>query len=97
MKRLTEKAADGRGYVAARESVAACAEGWQGAAVDRLAAYENLYESLERRIADIPGELSQLRAQGREKSVRFRELSGERMMAMAWMEQMKDLEAVRAK
>ncbi len=97
MNRFTGKPLSGNGYIAAQESVSACAEGWQGAAVDRLAAFENLYESLARRIADIPGELSQLRAQGREKSVRFRELSGERMMAMAWIEQMKDLEAVQAK
>ena len=97
MNRFTQRTLNGNGYVAARESVAACAEGWQGAAVDRLAAFENLYESLARRIAEIPGELSQLRAQGREKSVRFRELSGERMMAMAWMDQMKDLEAPQAK
>jgi hypothetical protein len=96
MKRFTDKAADGKGYVAAPGGVEACDGGWRGAAVDRLAAFENLYETLERRITDIPGELTQLRAQGREKSVRFRELTGERMMAMSWMDRMKELEASQA-
>ena len=90
MMRFTQKAADGNGYVAAAGSVAACEGGWRGQAVDRLGAFETMREELQRRIDDIPGALAQLRAQGREKSVRFRELTGERMMAMAFMEQMKD-------
>ena len=90
MERFTEKAEGGKGYVAAAGSIQAGAGGWQGQAVDRLAAFENMRAALERRIADIPGELAALRAQGREKSVRFRELTGERMMAMAWMDMMKE-------
>jgi len=76
--------------VAAAGSVQACEGGWRGQAVDRLGAFETMRAALAQRIAEIPAELAALRAQGREKSVRFRELTGERMMAMAWMDQIKD-------
>ncbi len=90
MARFTQMAEGGKGYVAEAGSVQAGENGWQGQAVDRLAAFEDMREALAQRIADIPAELSQLRAQGREKSVRFRELTGEKMMAMAWMDKIKD-------
>lgn len=90
MKRFTEKAESGKGYVAAAGSVEACAGGWQGQAVDRLAAFEALHAQLERRVQEIPEALATLRAQGKEKTVRFRELTGEKMMAQAWLEMAAD-------
>lgn len=90
MKRYTHQAEDGTGFVAAPDSVTGGAGGWRGPAVDRLAAFEALYERLARRVAEIPGEQAALRAQGREKTVRFRELTGEKMMVMAWLEMMGD-------
>lgn len=86
MARYTRKAEDGAGYVAAADSVTACAEGWRGPAVDRLAVLEELCERLEKRVREIPQEQAALRAQGWEKTVRFRELTGEKMMAMVWLE-----------
>lgn len=60
--------------------------GYAGAAADRLAAYDALFAHLRGRVRDIPAELLQLKAQGRERSVRFRELAGERMGYLAWLE-----------
>ena len=85
MKRITAKATDG-GYMAAPGSVQACEGGWRGPAIDRLAAFEELVDALERRVREIPEELAALRAQGREKTVRARELTGEKMMAQMLLE-----------
>ena len=85
MKRITTNATDG-GCVAAPGSVQACEGGWRGPAIDRLAAFEELVDTLDRRVREIPEELAALRAQGREKTVRARELTGEKMMAQMLLE-----------
>ena len=85
MKRITAKAAEG-GYIALPDNVEACAGGWRGQAIDRLAAFEEMVDGLERRVREIPEELATLRAQGREKTVRARELTGEKMMAQMLLE-----------
>ena len=64
MKRLTERTE--RGYFLPPERLEA--------AVERLGALETLYEELSARQAAIPGELEELRAAGKDKTVRFREL-----------------------
>ena len=61
-------------------------EGCVGDAVERLAAYENLFEHLHTRLREIPEELAALRAQGKEKTVTFRELAAQKLMYQAWIE-----------
>ena len=64
--------------------------GWRGPAVDRLAAYENLHETLSERVSAIPAELAQLRAQGREKSVAFRERMAQLLLYQQWLAMARD-------
>lgn len=49
-------------------------DGYIGEAIDRLAAFENMYEDLIASQSKISDELEKLRYDGKEKSVRFKEL-----------------------
>ena len=48
--------------------------------VQRLAAFENAYERLTARQAEIPVKMEELKARGKQKSVQFRELFGEKLV-----------------
>ena len=50
-------------------------------AIDRLALYENAQETLETRLAALPGQLEELRKIGKEKTVRYRELMVRKLTA----------------
>lgn len=50
-----------------------------GAAVDRLAAYEDIAPALEQRQTQLAEKLAQLRGAGKERSVQFRELLAEKL------------------
>ena len=63
MERMTQKTADG--YTVA--------PGAQAQAITRLGRWEDMMEQLEREQAEISALLEELRAAGKEKSVRFRE------------------------
>ena len=63
MERMTQKTADG--YTVAPEA--------QAQAITRLGRWEDMMEQLEREQAEISALLEELRAAGKEKSVRFRE------------------------
>lgn len=80
MKRLTKRSKDGKRFTA--EAVAKEAEGecFFGEAIDRLAAFEDFRERLEDRKSAIPGELEALRAAGKDKTVKFRELLVEKLV-----------------
>jgi len=56
------------------------AEGDLSRALLRLAAFEDVYEALMRDMAAIPEELRQLKTDGKEKTVRYRELFGQKLM-----------------
>ena len=49
-------------------------------ALQRLAGLENMLEELTARQTDIPAELAQLKAAGKEKTVRYRELLGQKLL-----------------
>lgn len=59
---------------------AALADGASGPAIDRLYQLEEYYFALLERQKSIPLELEALRAAGKTKTVRFRELMAERIM-----------------
>jgi len=48
--------------------------------MDRLEAFEAIYEELSDSITTIPAELEKLKADGKEKTVRYKELFGQKLM-----------------
>ena len=46
----------------------------------RLAAFEDIYEELAESLASTPAELEKLKAAGKEKTVRYRERFGQKLM-----------------
>lgn len=62
------------------------ADGYVGDAVEQLAAFENMLEHLQARMREIPAQQAALRAQGREKTVTFRELAAQKLTYQAWLE-----------
>ena len=75
MRRFTRRQ-DGRAVLADGSA----ADGMTGPAIDRLCQLEDYYFSLLERQQAIPLEMEALRAAGRTKTVRFRELMAERIM-----------------
>ena len=49
-------------------------------ALQRLAGLENMLEELTARQTDIPAELARLKAAGKEKTVRYKELLGQKLL-----------------
>ena len=49
-------------------------------AARRLAAFEDAYEKLANDLITIPAELAKLKAAGKEKTVRYRELFGQKLI-----------------
>ena len=49
-------------------------------AMSRLAAFEDIYEDLANSIAAIQAELGKLKAAGKEKTVRYKELFGQKLV-----------------
>jgi len=46
---------------------------------DRLAKFEAVYDELAASLKSVPAELDRLKADGREKTVRFRDLMGQKL------------------
>lgn len=78
MERYTKK--QDQGHVVS-EGIEHTAGGYQGAAIDRLAAYESLHQEVLQGYQQLSSELEELRAQGKTKSARFRELMGKKLMS----------------
>ena len=54
-------------------------EGREGEAAQRLAAFERAYQRLTDRQEELAGRMEALKAQGKQKTVQFRELFGEKL------------------
>jgi len=80
MPRLTRARANGEGYVVDADQVRPDGDGWAGAAVDRLAAFENLHDDLVASQRTIAAELDALRDAGKKNTVRFKELVAKRLV-----------------
>jgi len=83
MTRLTRKlpGKEGHeGYILEDEKIMYTPEGYSGEAVEKLAQFENFYFDLLASQEKISSELERLRNEGKEKSVRFRELLGQKLM-----------------
>lgn len=80
MARFTRKMSGKEYYVVAKDKIARVHEGYTGEAVEKLARFENFYDELVASQEEISKELEMLRNEGKEKSVRFRELFGKKLM-----------------
>lgn len=81
MRRLTARAAGTPGYRVDGGTISpeAGAGGFVGEAIDRLGAFETLWEDLLRRQREISDRLDALRRDGREKTCEFRQLFAEKL------------------
>ena len=61
-------------------------EGQEQAALERLAGLEDAYEELQSGLALLEAQVEPLRAAGKQKSARFRELMGERLLLRRMLE-----------
>lgn len=80
MARLTRPRADGATYVVDDDQIRHDVDGYSGAAIERLARFENAQADLLAHQDQIVRELDRLRDEGKQKSVRFRELLGQKMI-----------------
>jgi len=80
MVRLTRQREDGAGYVVDEAYITHDAGGYSGEAIERLARFENAHADLLARQERIQRELDRLRDEGKQKTVRFRELLGQKMI-----------------
>lgn len=80
MARLTRPRDDGAAYVVDDDQIRHDADGYSGAAIERLARFENAQADLLAHQETIALEMNRLRDEGKQKSVRFRELLGQKMI-----------------
>ena len=69
----------GGGYQTASESIAPLAGGFSGPAIEKLAKYENMQQRLEEEQQRITADMDALKSQGKEKTVKFKELFGRKL------------------
>lgn len=77
--RLTTKQPDHTHLVPA-DLIASSADGVGGPAIERLAAFEDLYEEIMKRQQAYTEQMEQLRAQGKQNSHQFKEIMGKKLM-----------------
>ncbi len=80
MSRLSKKSDAGTVYVVAEDLVTPVAQGYSGAAIQRLAAYENIVDELAASQLRIAADMERLRNMGRTNSVQFKQLLAEKLM-----------------
>lgn len=61
-------------------------------AIENLLRFEELYEYIMNRETSIPEELAKLRNEGKEKTLRFRELMGQKLLNTSFISLMKEFD-----
>ena len=61
-------------------------------AIENLVRFEELYEYIMNRETSIPEELAKLRNEGKEKTVRFRELMGQKLLNTSFISLLKEFD-----
>jgi len=79
MDRLT-KSNNHKLYVVDRTKVDSDTNGYSGEAINRLGRFEDFYADLVASQNEIPQEMQKLRDEGKEKSYRYKELMGEKLI-----------------
>ncbi|NCC76241.1 MAG: hypothetical protein EOM08_07400 [Clostridia bacterium] len=80
MLRMTKATGKENAYTIEASLVELAGLSCSGPAIDRLARFENAYDSLRARQETIATDLEQLRSQGRTHSVSFKQLLAEKLM-----------------
>jgi hypothetical protein len=80
MERLTKLIEGNDFYITSSIDGKLDEEGYYGEAVEKLAKFENLYESIIEKQSSLANELEVLRAAGKEKNFKFKELLGQKIM-----------------
>ncbi|HOO12187.1 MAG TPA: hypothetical protein PK684_04455 [Bacillota bacterium] len=80
MKRITRKTQNNGHYVVDEDKIKKETGGYSGEAIERLAAFENMYEDLIKGQGEISEELERLRREGKKNSYKFRELMGKKLI-----------------
>lgn len=78
MERYT-KATDWGNYVVENTMAVHTENGCTGDAIDRLAAFENVYEALTKEQDDIAHKMDKLRSEGKSKTVTFKQLMANKL------------------
>lgn len=74
MSRLTHKLENSNLYVVDEINIKCETNGYSGEVIEKLAKFENLYDSLVTAQIDISKELEKLRIEGKTKTVKFNQL-----------------------
>jgi hypothetical protein len=80
MERLTKRVAHKEFFVSSSIEGKLENEGYYGEAVEKLAKFENLCDSIIEKQSSLAEELEALRAAGKEKNFKFKELLGQKIM-----------------
>ncbi|NCA98919.1 MAG: hypothetical protein EOM08_12785 [Clostridia bacterium] len=80
MQRMTQATDNPDTYTVATSCVKVAGTTCHGPAIDRLARFENAYESLLARQDKIAADLEQLKSQGRSQTVSFKQLLAEKLL-----------------
>ena len=80
MERLTRLKEGKEFYITSSIDGKLDVEGYYGAAIEKLAKFENLYDSIIEKQGSLAMELEVLRASGKEKNFKFKELLGQKIM-----------------
>lgn len=77
-------------YTVASENISFDITGCSGKAVDKLGKFEDFYDDMKADMESIPKELDQMRASGKEKSYRYKELMGKKLSVSYILSLLKD-------
>jgi len=81
MERLTKPLDKQGSYIVCPDQVGSAPGGCTGEAINRLGRFENFYEHLLESQREIPNTLQQLRTEGKEKTVTYKELIAKKLTA----------------
>lgn len=79
MDRLTRMPEGGPSYIADEAGIRHDGDGYTGAAVEKLAKFENLYDDLAAKQRNLAAELEKLRSENRTHSVKFKQLLADKL------------------
>lgn len=80
MERLTRSSSNNEFYIVDDDKVSHDANGYSGAAIEKLAKFENIYDDLVANQIEISKELEKLRNEGKKNSVKFKELMAKKLI-----------------
>lgn len=79
MARLTRPLDNNNSYVVAETKLQLGPNGYSGEAISKLAKFENIYEDLLSKQAELSEELNKLRLEGKTNTVKFKQLLGNKI------------------